>query len=96
MARRPPLAAAAQHCRLCPAATACVPGGGAAGPLPSQLPGAQCGPCYCMLTRPLLACSRCLTQVAKKNPRKFPKKLEFRKYDPRVRQHVMFTETKLK
>ena len=34
--------------------------------------------------------------VAKKNPRKLVKKLEFVKYDPRVRQHVLFTETKLK
>ncbi len=32
----------------------------------------------------------------KKNPKKLPVKLEFMKYDPRVRQHVLFTETKLK
>ena len=37
---------------------------------------------------------RCLPQ--KKNPKKLPGKLEFMKYDPRVRQHVLFTETKLK
>ena len=34
--------------------------------------------------------------VTKKNPRKLPGKLEFMKYDPRVRRHVLFTETKLK
>ncbi len=34
--------------------------------------------------------------VAKKNPRKLTKKLEFIKYDPRVRQHVLFCETKLR
>ncbi|PRW58583.1 50S ribosomal L33 [Chlorella sorokiniana] len=34
--------------------------------------------------------------VARKNPRKLPKKLEFVKYDPRVQRHVLFTETKLK
>lgn len=84
---RPPSTAASASSRgLRPrrrSSTACLPS--------SHLCGAQCAP-----TRPLLSCSRCLTQVAKKNPRKFPKKLEFRKYDPRVRQHVMFTETKLK
>lgn len=34
--------------------------------------------------------------VAKKNPRKLTTKLEFIKYDPRVRRHVLFSETKLK
>ena len=34
--------------------------------------------------------------VTKKNPRKLPGKLEFMKYDPRVRRHVLFSETKLK
>ena len=34
--------------------------------------------------------------VAKKNPRKKPEKFEFRKYDPVVRKHVMFRETKIK
>lgn len=34
--------------------------------------------------------------VARKNPRKLTKKLEFVKYDPRVRRHVLFTETKLR
>lgn len=34
--------------------------------------------------------------VAKKNPRKKPEKYEFRKYDPVVRKHVMFKETKIK
>jgi large subunit ribosomal protein L33 len=34
--------------------------------------------------------------VARKNPRKLTEKLQFMKYDPRVRKHVLFTETKLK
>jgi len=34
--------------------------------------------------------------VKKKNPRNLPNKLQFVKYDPRVRQHVLFTEQKLK
>ncbi|WP_299439433.1 50S ribosomal protein L33 [uncultured Rhodospira sp.] len=34
--------------------------------------------------------------VAKKNPRKTTEKLEFRKYDPKARKHVVFKETKLK
>jgi large subunit ribosomal protein L33 len=34
--------------------------------------------------------------VAKKNPRKLPGKLEFMKYDPRVRRHVLFSEVKLR
>uniref|UniRef100_A0A7N0UEN1 Large ribosomal subunit protein bL33c n=1 Tax=Kalanchoe fedtschenkoi TaxID=63787 RepID=A0A7N0UEN1_KALFE len=34
--------------------------------------------------------------VKKKNPRKIPEKLEFRKYDPRVNKHVLFTEAKMK
>jgi large subunit ribosomal protein L33 len=37
--------------------------------------------------------------VTKKNPRSLntaDRKLEFRKYDPRVRQHVVFKEEKLK
>ena len=34
--------------------------------------------------------------VIKKNPRKITHKLEFNKYDPRVRKHVVFKETKLK
>jgi large subunit ribosomal protein L33 len=32
----------------------------------------------------------------KKNPRKITEKLEFRKYDPRVNRHVLFTEAKMK
>ena len=32
----------------------------------------------------------------RKNPKKLPVKLEFNKYDPIVRRHVLFTETKLK
>jgi large subunit ribosomal protein L33 len=34
--------------------------------------------------------------VKKKNPRKTTEKLEFRKYDPVVRQHVAFKEAKIK
>lgn len=34
--------------------------------------------------------------VTKKNPRTKPEKFEFRKYDPVVRKHVMFKETKIK
>ncbi len=34
--------------------------------------------------------------VAKKNPRTMTAKLEKRKYDPVVRKHVIFKETKIK
>jgi len=34
--------------------------------------------------------------VAKKNPRKTTEKLEFKKYDPVVRKHVVFKEAKIK
>lgn len=34
--------------------------------------------------------------VKKKNPRKYPEKIELKKYDPRARKHVLFKETKLK
>ncbi len=34
--------------------------------------------------------------VAKKNPRTQTDKLEFRKYDPVARKHVLFKETKIK
>ncbi|HEV7370992.1 50S ribosomal protein L33 [Arenibaculum sp.] len=34
--------------------------------------------------------------VKKKNPRKTTEKLEFRKYDPVVRKHVAFKESKIK
>ncbi|CAK9180897.1 unnamed protein product [Ilex paraguariensis] len=34
--------------------------------------------------------------VKRKNPRRIPTKLEFRKYDPRVNRHVLFTEAKMK
>lgn len=34
--------------------------------------------------------------VTKKNPRKKPEKLELKKYDPVVRKHVVFRETKIK
>ncbi len=31
-----------------------------------------------------------------KNPRNHPEKMELRKYDPRVRKHVIFKEKKVK
>jgi large subunit ribosomal protein L33 len=34
--------------------------------------------------------------VKRRNPRKQPEKLNFRKYDPRARKHVEFKEVKLK
>ena len=34
--------------------------------------------------------------VTKKNPRTKTEKMEMRKYDPVVRKHVMFKETKIK
>lgn len=34
--------------------------------------------------------------VAWRNARKKPEKLEFRKYDPVARKHVIFKETKIK
>jgi large subunit ribosomal protein L33 len=34
--------------------------------------------------------------VAKKNPRKMPEKLEMKKYDPKIRKHVLFKEAKIK
>ena len=34
--------------------------------------------------------------VTKKNPRTKTEKLEFRRYDPVVRKHVIFKETKIK
>lgn len=33
--------------------------------------------------------------VKRRNPKKNPVKLEFMKYDPRVRMHVLFTEQKI-
>ncbi|KAF7840220.1 50S ribosomal protein L33-like [Senna tora] len=32
----------------------------------------------------------------KRKPRQVTEKLEFRKYDPRVNRHVLFTEAKMK
>jgi len=32
--------------------------------------------------------------VTRKNPKTTPERLSLRKYDPMVRQHVLFTETK--
>lgn len=34
--------------------------------------------------------------TTKKNPRTMTEKMEIRKYDPKVRKHVMFKETKIK
>ena len=34
--------------------------------------------------------------VTKKNPRNQTEKMEFRKYDPVARKHVIFKETKIK
>jgi len=34
--------------------------------------------------------------VTRKNPRNSTEKMEFRKYDPVVRKHVIFKETKIK
>ncbi|MDR1475032.1 MAG: 50S ribosomal protein L33 [Holosporales bacterium] len=34
--------------------------------------------------------------VKKKNPRTKVEKLEMKKYDPRIRKHVVFRETKIK
>jgi large subunit ribosomal protein L33 len=34
--------------------------------------------------------------ITKKNPRTLTEKLEFRKYDPVVRKHVIFKEAKIK
>ncbi|MEI8396429.1 MAG: 50S ribosomal protein L33 [Rhodospirillaceae bacterium] len=34
--------------------------------------------------------------VKKKNPKKTTEKLEFRKYDPKARKHVVFKEAKIK
>ncbi len=34
--------------------------------------------------------------VTKKNPRATTEKLQFKKYDPKVRQHVIFKEQKMK
>ncbi len=34
--------------------------------------------------------------IAKKNPKKATTKIELRKYDPVIRKHVLFKESKLK
>lgn len=34
--------------------------------------------------------------TTRKNPRTITEKMEVRKYDPRVRKHVIFKETKIK
>ena len=34
--------------------------------------------------------------VTKKNPRNHPDKMELKKYDPKVRKHIIFKEAKIK
>ena len=34
--------------------------------------------------------------VTKKNPRNHPEKMEMKKYDPKIRKHVIFKEAKIK
>ena len=34
--------------------------------------------------------------VTKKNPRNHPEKMEFKKYDPKAKKHVVFKEAKIK
>ena len=34
--------------------------------------------------------------VTKKNPINHPEKMEFKKYDPKAKKHVMFKEAKIK
>ena len=34
--------------------------------------------------------------VTKKKPRNHPEKMEFKKYDPKAKKHVMFKEAKIK
>lgn len=34
--------------------------------------------------------------VVKKNPRNLTEKMQFRKYDPKARKHVLFKEAKMK
>ena len=34
--------------------------------------------------------------VTKKNPRNTPEKMEFKKYDPKAKKHVIFKEAKIK
>ena len=34
--------------------------------------------------------------VTKKNPRNHPEKMEFKKYDPKAKKHVIFKEAKIK
>ena len=41
-------------------------------------------------------CKECHLEVTKKNPRTKPEKLELKKYDPKVRKHVLFKEAKIK
>ena len=44
----------------------------------------------------LNASANCIDRHLKRNPKKFPTKLAFKKYDPVVRKHVEFKEQKLK
>ncbi|KAK1581591.1 hypothetical protein Q3G72_007201 [Acer saccharum] len=48
------------------------------------------------LRSPFPAASTGFFYVKKKSSKKLLEKLEFRKYDPRVNHHVLFTEAKMK
>ncbi len=49
-----------------------------------------------MLVKMLSSADTGFFYVKKRNPRKQPEKMEMRKYDPVVRKHVLFKETKIK
>ncbi|BBN17878.1 large subunit ribosomal protein L33 [Marchantia polymorpha subsp. ruderalis] len=49
-----------------------------------------------ILVRLISAAGTGFFYVTTKNPRKMTTKLEFRKYDPVVKRHVLFTEAKMK
>jgi large subunit ribosomal protein L33 len=49
-----------------------------------------------ILVRLISAAGTGFFYVKPKNPRKLTTKLEFRKYDPVVKKHVLFTEAKMK
>lgn len=49
-----------------------------------------------LLVRLVSAAGTGFFYVKPKNPKKFTTKLEFRKYDPVVKKHVLFTEAKMK
>lgn len=49
-----------------------------------------------MLVKMLSTADTGFFYVKKRNPKKQPEKMEMRKYDPVVRKHVLFKETKIK